>query len=92
MPEDTAENPMFSSLTGLEEMGGSYRDHAHSILSSRTQPPGPAPSPPPLSPFSNGESRSRSPVMRGGISRMAGPLVSSRSLLGPLPPGPVNCP
>ena len=87
MPEDTAENPMYSSLTGLEEMGGSYRDHALSILSSSaTQPPGPVPSPPPSGPGSD----SVSPVMRGGISRMAGPLVTSRSLLGPLPPGPVT--
>lgn len=86
MPEDTGENPMYSSLTGLEEMGGSYREHALSILSSATQPPGPVPSPPPSGPGSD----SVSPVMRGGISRMAGPLVTSRSLLGPLPPGPVT--
>ena len=82
MPEDT-ENPMYSSITGLEDMGGSYKDHAHNVLGSMTggRPPGPVPSPPP----DTGATSYTSPILRGGISRCTGPLISSRSFLGPLP-------
>ena len=68
MPEDV-ENPMMGSLTGLEDMGGSYRDHAHNILqnvpSPPPRPPGPVPSPPP----NNVTTSFTSPVLRGGLSR-----------------------
>merc|ERR1719392_304843 len=49
MPEDVEDNPMFASLTGLEDMGGSYRDHARSVVynSTASRPPDPVPSPPP---------------------------------------------
>jgi len=84
MPEDV-ENPMMGSLTGLEDMGGSYRDHAHNILqnvpSPPPRPPGPVPSPPP----NNVTTSFTSPVLRGGLSRCTGPMVTSRSMLGPLP-------
>merc|ERR1719471_1749736 len=44
-------------------------------------PPGPVPSPPP----DNVLNSCVSPVLRGGISRCTGPLISSGSFLGPLP-------
>ena len=86
MPEDD-ENPMLNSLTGLEGIGGSYRDHALNVLQSVPSPPprapgpGPVPSPPP----DTNVTSFTSPVLRGGLSRCTGPLVTSRSMLGPLP-------
>ena len=81
MPEDVEDNPMFGSLTGLEDMGGSYRDHARSVVynSTASRPPDPVPSPPPAA------SSYTSPVLRGGLSRCTGPLITSRSMLGPAP-------
>jgi len=85
MPEDE-DNPMYSSISGLEQMGGSYRSLALNVLNSvpspppdgvSSPPPPPVPSPPP-----DTATTSYAPVLRGGLSRCAGPLTSSRSLLG----------
>ena len=85
MPEDD-DNPMYSSISGLEQMGGSYRSLALNVLNSvpspppdgvSSPPPPPVPSPPP-----DTATTSYAPVLRGGLSRCAGPLTSSRSLLG----------
>ena len=38
MPEDE-DNPMFSSLLGLQELGGSYREHALHVLNTVPSPP-----------------------------------------------------
>merc|ERR1719481_1223657 len=85
MPEDE-DNPMFSSISGLEQMGGSYRSLALNVLNSvpspppdgvSSPPPPPVPSPPPDTAVT-----SYAPVLRGGLSRCTGPLTSSRSLLG----------
>ena len=76
MPEDE-DNPMYSSLVGLQELGGSYREHALQVLNTAVPSPPPEPgdhsttlpTPPPP------------PVLRGALSRCPGPLVISRSLL-----------
>merc|ERR1719210_2460459 len=71
MPEDE-DNPMLSSLLGLQELGGSYREHALHVLNS-------VPSPPPES-----TDRFHTPpppqALRGGLSRCLGPLAMSRGL------------
>ena len=81
MPEDE-DNPMFSSLLGLQELGGSYREHALHVLNTVPSPPPepgdhtlppPHPTPPPP------------PVLRGALARCPGPLVISRSLLDQQP-------
>ena len=79
MKEDE-DNPMFSSLVGLQELGGSYTDHAMHVLNTVPSPPPepgdhhtplppqPTPAPPPL--------------LRCTLSRCQGPLVIYISLSG----------